>query len=73
MKLLIHKGVVGSLKFSEVDKVFYGKIQGIEGVFSYHGETENEAIEAFHASVSDYKDYCVSRQIKPMDITILNV
>lgn len=73
MKLLIREGVVGSLKFSTVDKVFYGKIQGIKGVFSYHGETENEAIEAFRTSVSDYKDYCVSRQIKPMDITILNV
>lgn len=33
MKLLIHEGVVGSLKYSTADKVFYGKIQGVEGVF----------------------------------------
>lgn len=73
MKLLIHEGVVGSLKFSTVDKIFYGKIQGVEGVYSYHGETESEAIEAFRESVGDYKDYYMSRQIKPINITVLNV
>lgn len=73
MKLLIHEGVVGSLKYSTVDKVFCGKIQGVDGVFSYHGETESEAIEAFRESVGDYKDYCMSRQIKPINITVLNV
>lgn len=73
MKLLLHEGVVGSLKFSTVDKVFYGKIQGVKGVFSYHGETESEAIEAFRESVGDYTGYCLSSQIKPMNITVLKV
>lgn len=73
MKLLILEGVVGSLKYSTVDKVFYGKIQGVEGVFSYHGETESEAIEAFRESVGDYKDYCMNEKLKPLAITVLSV
>ena len=73
MKLLIHEGVVGSLNYSTVDKVFYGKIQGVEGVFSYHGETESEAIEGFRESVGDYKDYCMSEKLEPLNITIVNV
>lgn len=70
MKLLIHEGVVGSLKYSTVDKVFYGKIQGVDGVFSYHGETESEAIECFRESVDDYKDYCMTEKSKPIAVTV---
>jgi len=36
--LLEYKGYVGSIEFSEVDLVFYGKVQGIRSLISYEGE-----------------------------------
>lgn len=44
MKLLKYKNLLGSYDFDPRDNVFIGKILGIEGYFSFFGETEEETI-----------------------------
>ena len=37
-----YKGYIGNIEFSEIDKVFYGKVQGIRSLISYEGENAND-------------------------------
>lgn len=48
------KGYNGSVEFSEEDKVFFGKIQGINDVVTFEGASIIELKEAFQESVLDY-------------------
>ena len=48
------KGYKGSVEFSEEDKVFFGKIQGINDVVIFEATSIIELEEAFHESVLDY-------------------
>ena len=48
------KGYKGSVEFSEEDKVFFGKIQGINDVVTFEGTSIIELEEAFHESLLDY-------------------
>ena len=49
-----YKGYVGSVEFSEEDRIFYGKVMGVRSLISYEGENEKELLNDFHASVDDY-------------------
>lgn len=57
MSALTYKGYVGSVSFSEKDKVFFGKIEGINGLVNFEGESVKELTEAFHEAVDDYLAY----------------
>ena len=60
-----YKGYIGNIEFSETDKVFYGKVQGIRSLISYEGENAKELIEDFHSAVDDYLNLCERRGIEP--------
>ena len=45
---LEYKGYVGSVEFSEQDRIFYGKVKGIHSLISYEGTTINELTKDFH-------------------------
>ena len=53
-----YKGYIGSVEFSEPDKVFFGKVMGIRTLISYEGTTAQELIEDFHGAVDDYMELC---------------
>ena len=61
-----YKGYVGSMEFSEKDKVFYGKVLGIRSLISYEGTTTDELVAAFHASVDDYLESCREEGTAPL-------
>ncbi len=65
MNTLKYKGFVGSVAFSEEDNVFFGKIEGIDGLVNFEGASVNELTTAFHEAVDDYLAYCESEGIKP--------
>ena len=46
-----YKGYVGSIEFSEEDKIFYGKVLGIRSLISYEGENATELVD-------DYLELC---------------
>ena len=60
-----YKGYLGSVEFSEEDKVFYGKAMGIRSLISYEGTTAQELITDFHNAVDDYLALCAEEGITP--------
>lgn len=54
MNTLKYKGFIGSVNFSEEDSVFFGKIEGINGMVNFEGQSVQELTEAFHEAVDDY-------------------
>jgi predicted HicB family RNase H-like nuclease len=62
---MTYKGYIGSVAFSEKDNVFFGKIEGINGLVNFEGESVTELTEAFHEAVDDYLAYCEDEGIEP--------
>lgn len=65
MNTMTYKGYLGSVAFSERDNVFYGKIEGINGLVNFEGESVKELTNAFHEAVDDYLAYCADEGIEP--------
>ena len=65
MNTMTYKGYLGSVAFSEKDQIFFGKIEGINGLVNFEGESVKELTESFHEAVDDYLAYCVSRGTAP--------
>ena len=65
MNTLTYKGYIGSVSFSEKDNVFFGKIEGIDGLVNFEGESVRELTTAFHEAVDDYLAYCEEEGIEP--------
>lgn len=60
-----YKGYIGSVEYSEKDQVFFGKVEGINGLVNFEGESVKELTEAFHEAVDDYLAYCKDEGIEP--------
>ena len=65
MNTLTYTGDIGSVSFSEKDNVFFGKIEGINGLVNFEGESVKELTGAFHNAVDDYLEYCKEEGIEP--------
>jgi hypothetical protein len=65
MNTLKYKDFIGSVAFSEADNVFFGKIEGIDGLVNFEGESVSELTNAFHEAVDDYLAYCEEEGIEP--------
>lgn len=62
--MLSYKGYLGSVAFSEQDGVFYGKVEGINGLVNFEGESVKELSEVFREAVDDYLDYCTDEGLE---------
>ena len=49
-----YKNFIGSVAFSEADNVFFGKIEGIDGLVNFEGESVSEITNAFHSVKSSF-------------------
>ena len=65
MNTLKYKGYIGSVAYSEPDKVFFGKLEGIDDFVNYEGESVSELTDAFHEAVEDYLAFCEGEGVKP--------
>lgn len=65
MNTLKYKGFIGSVSFSDEDNVFFGKIEGINGLVNFEGESVRELTDAFHDAVNNYIAYCKEEGIQP--------
>jgi predicted HicB family RNase H-like nuclease len=65
MNTMTYKGYLGSVAYSEKDNVFFGKIEGIDGMVNFEGESVAELTQAFHEAVDDYLAYCEDEGIQP--------
>jgi predicted HicB family RNase H-like nuclease len=65
MNTISYKGYLGTVNFSEKDECFYGKIEGIDGLVNFEGQSVTELTDAFHEAVDDYVAYCQAEGIEP--------
>ena len=65
MNTLKYKGYIGSVSYSEPDKVFFGEIEGINDLVTYEGESVDELTASFHEAVEDYLIFCEEHNCKP--------
>ena len=63
--MMSYKGYYGSVNFDANDLVFYGKVEFINSLISYEGETAKEIDAAFKAAVEDYFETCAARAVVP--------
>ena len=65
MNTISYKGYLGTVNFSEKDGCFYGKIEGIDGLVNFEGESVLELTAAFHEAVEDYIAFCTAEGLEP--------
>ena len=65
MNTMTYKGYIGSVNYSDKDQVFFGKIEGINGLVNFEGESVKELTTAFHEAVDDYLAYCEDEGLEP--------
>ena len=65
MNTLTYNGYTGSVEFSEEDNVFFGKLEGINALVNYEGESVTELKNAFKEAVTDYLEFCKAEGITP--------
>jgi predicted HicB family RNase H-like nuclease len=63
--VLNYKGFIGSVHFSADDNVFFGKLEGINDLVTFEGETVKELTDAFHYVVEEYIKDCEKENIAP--------
>lgn len=61
MNTLNYRGYIGTVAFSEKDGIFFGKIEGIDGLVNFEGTSVSELTQAFHEAVEDYIAYCTEQ------------
>ncbi|MBQ9262743.1 MAG: type II toxin-antitoxin system HicB family antitoxin [Clostridia bacterium] len=60
-----YKGYIGSVEFSPEDRLFFGKVQGVQALISYEGQSVDELIADFQGAVDDYLALCEQEHVLP--------
>jgi len=55
---LKYKEFIGSVHFSTEDEIFYGKIEGINDLVTFEGNTVSKLKAAFKEAINDYIYIC---------------
>lgn len=63
--MMKYKGYFGSVRYTDEDAVFHGKIEFIRGLVSYEGTDVASLREAFEEAVDDYLEMCEQEGITP--------
>ena len=53
-----YNGYRAQIKYDSDDKLFAGRVSGIEDSLNFHGSTPAELEEAFHQSIDSYLQMC---------------
>ena len=59
--VLRYKNFIATVKYSEEDEAFIGRIEGINSVVSFEGQSVEELKSAFHDAAESYIDFCNRR------------
>ena len=65
MKLMEYKGLYGSVEASVEDGCLFGKLEFIDPLVNYEGNTVQDIETAFHEAVDDYLKSCEESNIEP--------
>jgi len=67
-RTLTHNGYAAHIEFDAEDKIFFGRIQGIDDIVTFHGETVSDLVRAFEEAVADYLYTCAKAGRSPQKI-----
>ena len=56
MNTMNHKGYIARIEFDEEDRIFTGRLLGIEDIVTFYGSSVGELETALHDAVSHYLD-----------------
>ena len=56
--ILKYQDFIGSVHYSTDDEVFFGKLEGIDDLITFEGNSVKELKSAFHEAVEDYLEIC---------------
>lgn len=59
-KWLEYLGYTARLEYSSEDGCYFGRLEGINGLVNFEGETPEAAEAAFRESVEDYIEYLLA-------------
>jgi predicted HicB family RNase H-like nuclease len=62
---MTYKGYQAKVEMDEEAGVFHGEVINTRDVITFQGSSVEELKQAFHDSVDDYLDFCVSRGEDP--------
>lgn len=65
MNTMSHRGYTARVEFNERDNIFVGRVLGIRGIISFHGETVAGLRSQFEGAVKEYLDDCRKESIQP--------
>ncbi|WP_428376537.1 type II toxin-antitoxin system HicB family antitoxin [Lichenicoccus sp.] len=58
MNVMKHKGYFARVEFDAADRIFLGRIAGINDIVGFHAETVADLEAAFHEAIEDYIETC---------------
>lgn len=61
--VITYKGFIGSVHFAAEDKLFYGKIEGINDLITFEGETVKQLEEGFKYMVDEHIKDCENHNL----------
>lgn len=61
--VLKYKGFIGSVHYAAEDRVFYGKVEGINDLISFEGSTVDELEKGFQYMVDEHIEDCKKKDI----------
>ena len=64
MDILMYKGFIGSVHFSSEDNVFFGKVDGINDLITFEGDSVNELKNAFYYVIDEHIKDCERENIQ---------
>ena len=65
MNTMTYKGYTARVEFDERDSIFVGRILGIRGIISFHGDTVRKLRSEFEHAVKDYLVDCARDGVHP--------
>jgi predicted HicB family RNase H-like nuclease len=63
--ILSYKGYKARVEFDADDRIFFGRVAGIEDGVGFHADTVDDLIAAFHEAVDDYLETCLKAGKQP--------
>ena len=62
---MTYQNFVGSVHYSDEDRIFYGKVEHIRSLISYEGTDVDSLRQVFEESVDEYLEQCAQEGREP--------
>ena len=63
--MMEYKGYQGKVEFDDEDNLFHGEVLNIRDVITFQGQSVDEILTEFRASIDDYLAFCEQRGEEP--------